>query len=313
MRPDDFFATPIEFLKGVGPQRAELLRNDSVHGPFPGTVIEDLSIAINTSSAFIEQRVNSDYVDLNEYLNNELEEYKLNSIKLKVGAIKKLLPYDEFYPQQRMVKLAQQFSSSYSSLFSLVGTQATFRTALAPMYAPGIGFNSVKAGVGMPYCIPFTSSATAYTSITSSISSASSLYQKMPWETILYPYKNLQKITGSNIYDIDSDIIIDSTASFGRTGSYNEIYDYKANNFYGEVINLFKNHGELSYLSSKQDDEWYFPDLTKKYSMDIIIGKRGSFYTYSSMENFGPRPYVFHNPPWNKIAASSATAARSRA
>lgn len=272
-----------------------------------GTIIEDYSIAINTSSAFIEQRVNSDYIDLNEYLNNELKEFKLDKIKLKVGAIKKLLPYDEFYPQTRMLKLAQQFSSSYSSLFNLTGSQATFRTALAPMYAPGIGFNSIKAGVGLPYSIAISSSATAYTDITKSVGTSANYYQKLSWETILYPYKNFQNISGTTFYDIDPDIQINSTASISRTGSYNQVYDYKANNFYAEVINLFKNSGELTSLSSKQDSEWYFPDLTKKYSLDIVVNKRGRYYTYSSLENFGPKPYVYHNAPWNQITEANAT------
>lgn len=272
-----------------------------------GTVIEDYSIAINTGSAFIEQRVNSDYIDLNEYLNNELAEFKLDKIKLKVGGIKKLLPYDEFYPQIRMLKLAQQFSSSYSSLFNLTGTQATFRTALAPMYAPGIGFNSIKAGVGLPYGIAVSSSNTSYADITKSVGTSANYYQKLSWETILYPYKNFQNISGTTFYDIDSDIQINSTASISRTGSYNQVYDYKANNFYAEVINLFKNSGELTSLSSKQDSEWYFPDLTKKYSLDIVINKRGRYYTYSSLENFGPKPYVYHNAPWNQITEANAT------
>ena len=51
----------------------------------------------------------------------------------------------------------------------------------------------------------------------------------------------------------------------------------------------------------------YFPDLTKKYALDIVVNKRGNYYTYSSLENFGPKPYAFHNPPWGQISALSST------
>lgn len=277
-----------------------------------GTIIDEFSQAVDAESAFMEQRAHSDLIDLNEYLNEELQGFKLNSIKFKIKGIKKLLPYDEFYPQTRMLKLAQQFSSSYGQIFYLQGGKKTFRTALAPMYAPGIAFNSIKSGVGMPYSIAYTSSAAVYINITSSIQKASAFYQKLPWETILYPYKNLKSITTDNsgnhsIFDTDPDILIDSTASILNNGIFNTIYDRKANNFYSEVVNFFKKDKTLTSLNSKPDNSWYFPDLTKKYSIDLVINKTSNYYTYSSLENYGPRPYAFHNPPWVTIKESDAT------
>lgn len=278
-----------------------------------GTIIEDLSLAVSTSSAFLEQRVNSDYIDLNEYLNKELTEYKLNTLKIKVKGIKKFLPYEGFYPQQRMLKLANQFSSSYKEFFITMGSQATFRTALTPFYSPGISFNSIKAGVGMPFCMPVVSGATAPSLITSSIDTAASYYYKLPWDSILYPQKRLKEISNSLIlYDIDPDMTINSlsaiyTITVGNQVNFNYSYDYMANNFYSEVINFFKNSSRLTSLQSRPGDQWYFPDLTKKYAMDIVISKEGNFYTYSSFENFGPKPYAFHAPPWYNLSAGSAT------
>jgi hypothetical protein len=271
-----------------------------------GTAIEDSSISVSTSSAFIEQRVTSDFVDMVPYLNEELQEYKLNSIKIKVKGIKKFLPYEEFYPQIKMLKLAEQFSSSYSEGFAIGGTKGTFRTALSPFYSPGIGFNSIKSGVGMPYSVAKSSSVDSYSLITSSFGIASEYYQKLPWETILSPYKSLLSIEGGKIYDIDTDMPIDSTASINREAKANNLYDKKANNFYSEVVNFFKN-SSLSTLASKPNTEWKFPDLTKKYALDFVIGKHGEFFTYSSPENFGPKPYVFHNPPWTNVPRAYTT------
>ena len=279
-----------------------------------GTVVEDASLAISTSSAFLEQRVNSDYIDLNEYLNKELTEFKLNTIKLKVKGIKKFLPYDGLYPQQRMLQLASQFSSSYNGLFTLFGAQSTFRTALTPFYAPGIGFNSIKAGMGMPFNVATASiGSNPFSDITSSIDSASLFYHKLPWDSILYPYKRLQEISGLKIVDIDPDMPINSTASINSNNSsttqikYNLAYDYMANNYYSEVIDFFKDSGNLSSLKSRPSNQWYFSDISKRYAMDIVILKQGLYTTYSSHENFGPKPYGFHAPPWNFADLSNAT------
>jgi hypothetical protein len=277
-----------------------------------GSTIEDASLAVSTSSAFLEQRVNSDYIDLNQYINKEVSDFKLNTIKIKVKGIKKFLPYDGFYPQQRMLKLANQFSSSYNQFFTYGGSQPTFRTILTPFYSPGIGFNSIKAGVGMPFSIATVSSSTAPSLITSSISTAASYYYKLPWDSVLYPQKRLLEAAAQNrIYDIDPDMTIDSITTLASVAGtqvlFNYGYDYMANNFYSEVVNFFKNSSKLTSIQSKPSNQWYFSDLTKKYAMDIVIKKEGDFYTYSSFENYGPKPYAFHAPPWNKITLSDAT------
>ena len=48
-----------------------------------------------------------------------------------------------------MTQLASEFSSSYSAFI----TGGHFRNALAPYYAPGIGFNSIKSGLAVDYPI----------------------------------------------------------------------------------------------------------------------------------------------------------------
>ena len=112
----------------------------------------------------------------------------------------------------------------------------------------------------------------------------SNYFYKLPWETILYPYKNLITIpinsgdTLSRIYDIDYDMRINSTASIINptdisTATYDIIYDFKANNFYSEIVNFFKKDNKLSSIETIPDSEWYFPDLTKDYSMKIVINK----------------------------------------
>ena len=68
---------------------------------------------------------------------------------LKARAYLKLLPYEGFYPQQRTVQLAAELSSSLQNSFRIDGPNATYATALQPFIAPGILFNTIKAGVAV--------------------------------------------------------------------------------------------------------------------------------------------------------------------
>jgi len=87
-------------------------------------------------------------------------------IMLKCKAVKKFLPYDGFYPQQRTADIARQFYTSYSgstldSFFNM-GLQPNsipfgFQPIMNTLFAPGVLFNSIKAGVACDYPI-FTGS-----------------------------------------------------------------------------------------------------------------------------------------------------------
>ena len=82
---------------------------------------------------------------------------KTQKIKLEVNAIKKLLPYDGFYPQDRTVQIADLFVQKIekdilpSSRFSENGTkqykEQSIQAALQHFFAPGILYNSIKSGI----------------------------------------------------------------------------------------------------------------------------------------------------------------------
>lgn len=110
-------------------------------------------------------------VKLNKFLDK-----KSNKIKINLKAVKKILPYNGFYPQQRTAQIAGLFSQDYLlntnyikndiephpvqshdlSQFSgqyPLETLQTIRaqTILQPLFAPGILFNTIKAGIAMPW------------------------------------------------------------------------------------------------------------------------------------------------------------------
>jgi len=80
------------------------------------------------------------------------------SLTLRCKAVKKFLPYKGFYPADRTTEIAQQFYSSYSDFVQLyqdpeISSDApfAFQTAIEPLFAPGVLFNSIKAGVACDY------------------------------------------------------------------------------------------------------------------------------------------------------------------
>jgi hypothetical protein len=102
----------------------------------------------------------------------------VSTIAMKCSVVKKLLPYNGFYPVQRSIQLAGLLSSSYAPFIS-GSSVATYGLAegatinesgrdkyfaerlqsfLQPFYAPGIFYNTIKSGIAVDYPI-HTSSA----------------------------------------------------------------------------------------------------------------------------------------------------------
>ncbi len=137
-----------------------------------------------------------------------------SKIKLKCKGIKKLLPYQGFYPALRTVQLGQMFSSSYGPY--LTGTyngkgavdaeQETQQLAslLQPFFAPGIMFNTVKSGIAVDWPV-ITGSITSKNPTPLSTGSqpaygyrAAGMFNfdpdwRMPFEAIVEPNKHLPK------------------------------------------------------------------------------------------------------------------------
>ena len=104
----------------------------------------------SSQDTFYEVYSHSDFVKHFNVVDQEMNEVKgasATKLKLECKAFKKFLPYKGFYPADRMTQLANEFSSSYSAFV----TGGHWRNVLAPYYAPGIGFNSIKSGIAVDY------------------------------------------------------------------------------------------------------------------------------------------------------------------
>ena len=102
---------------------------------------------------FFDSYVHTDNINFIEKSNHAQDSLGLdskNSVSLKVNAIKKLLPYEGFYPQDRTVQIANLFKEKLTGNI-LHGDKSTeehgIQAALQHFFAPGILYNSIKAGV----------------------------------------------------------------------------------------------------------------------------------------------------------------------
>jgi hypothetical protein len=100
------------------------------------------------------------HTDKIHYLENVVDQntnYEIKKLRLEVDVIKKLLPYNGFYPSQRAMQVGSLF---YDSVVPYVvgedDNQANARArteqaALQPLFAPGILFNTIKSGIAVDW------------------------------------------------------------------------------------------------------------------------------------------------------------------
>jgi hypothetical protein len=111
------------------------------------------------------------------------EDHKKNNtayaskIRLEANAVKKLLPYQGFYPALRSVQLGQLFSASYGPYITgsnvRDGEQERLAALYQPFFAPGIFFNTIKSGIAVSYPVHTASAPDVYTGAGSPAANAS--------------------------------------------------------------------------------------------------------------------------------------------
>ena len=147
--------------------------------------VENIGITMNTfnipgtginsaTASFYKDYSNSDFLQGFLKIKNK-SMLDLAQIKLTIEAAIRFNPYKGFYPAQRTLDLVSQFSRSYgpglsanytlqqpivgqtdnntmtgsTSAFSSRG--GVFRPVIAPLFAPGILYNSIKSGIAVDY------------------------------------------------------------------------------------------------------------------------------------------------------------------
>jgi hypothetical protein len=151
----------------------------------------------------------------NEYSNTDFQQYfgkfssdlSLGRISLTCNGVKKLLPYNGFYPSHRTLQLSTLFSQSIAPYIGGLGWKdGTYVTAsfensgalavqslLQPYYAPGIMYNTIKSGIAVDWAAYTGSNDSQGVVPTASYGFAlgrASNY-RVPFESILDPLNNI--------------------------------------------------------------------------------------------------------------------------
>jgi len=198
------------------------------------------------------------YFDLVEEEHAELTDGR--KITLTCNALMKFLPYNGFYPAERTLQMATQFSSSYADFVTYTGTDSSLENAkirpfLETMFAPGIVYNSIKSGIGVPYPV-LTSSYEVQTLdgtyYAISASDASNPFQHIAFEAAVEPEKYL-----ANIPIVDAQphpsASLNITASWGGRGD--PLYRMMASNFFGECPEFFLPNGNMTTITSLPESD----------------------------------------------------------
>jgi len=213
-----------------------------------------------------------------------------SEITIKCNGLKKFIPYDGFYPSERSLQIASQFSRSYSQFIEVVGgvnynaADATNRPIMAAMFSPGILYNSIKAGIAVDYPVSlssvskfeYTSFVSGATELTSSgywslgtgTAGTSGWDYRIPFEALLEPEEYLQD---KAVVDMEPDpsCSLDLVTKLGQPGD--NLYKLMMNNFLAEIPEFFLRNEEFTAIRSIADNSKDFGKVEpgKTYGMRV--------------------------------------------
>jgi uncharacterized membrane protein YgcG len=248
---------------------------------------------------------------------------KLNAapatLSLSCKGLLKLLPYDGFYPASRTVQLARLFSQSYGTNVELTGNVnnqdgvekdgARWRSFLAPFFAPGLMFNTIKSGLAVDFPV-FTKHAPSASFEGLSLSGDTSSPEKshrsiqiaeptfdmrIPFEALVEPESH---IANTDIFDME----VHWSASFSGSntaggsiargpesavkakwsGQGDNRYRLAMHNFLAETPEFFLERGQFTTFISQPQSSWGVPDMRVSYKMRVKLRKSYKNYQYSS-------------------------------
>jgi hypothetical protein len=205
-----------------------------------------------------------------------------NQVKFTCNATIRFNPYKGFYPAQRTLDLVEQFKDSYGD--AVLGNapssspksdkNGTVRPLAQTLFAPGILYNTIKAGLAVDY--PVITSADKFKKelygttnqnnlkatwmLTANSSSTTDLYTggefwdyRIPFEAIIRPEKYLDNV---QLYDMEPhpSASLPTTASLDSSIGVDEVYTKMASNFFAEISDFFLEDSEYTRLESRVVD-----------------------------------------------------------
>lgn len=277
----------------------------------------------STDQNFFEMYVNSDSLENFESVRESNKNIlKADTITLKIKGLKKLIPYNGFYPSERTVQIAKEFFNSFPEVvFEATGTTQVSNTVrsrpiLQSLFAPGILYNTIKSGIAVDYPILtgayVENSRTSITGNNTGINSIQSNFSdRIPFEAIYQPQAYLD---GKTIYDnetttvaiagsrqeIENAPVSDRLYNKLRFNSFSDRpYNFAINNFLAETTNLFLEKSKPTTILSLPESQFQAVEVGKPYGMRIKM--------FRSLDRPQPNSGSWGNYPVPQIMRSSDT------
>lgn len=245
-----------------------------------------------------------------------------STISLSCKAVKKLIPYNGFYPAQRSVDLGKQFYNSYNNNVLLGRAHSSkmvygsndvkfhFQQVYQPTFAPGVFFNTIKSGIA---CDFFTTKEPINTPDLFYIATGNDLYidtqkiinknlqKRIPFECLVEPQKYL---ANENLYllaRLEKNHLKDGSFNYLSASSFwdgrGDIkYLKMINNFLAETPEFFLKNKNFTTLRSKKQSDSNFANLESgsAYSMRLRCYKttKTAKEGYHFLTNDGEKKHI---------------------
>ena len=254
----------------------------------------------SSEEAFYETFSNSDFLRHFSVIKQDHKGFAdPATITLKCKALMKFLPYDGFYPSERSLQIANQFSKSYGKYIQYSGletglTSAKFRPFLTPFFRPGIVYNTIKSGLAVDFPI-YTSSyqvinyktyqsnldvgfVTGYSNYYAlgtqnaysdpATKHTASWDYRIPFEAVVEPEKYL---SGVKIYDLEPhpSSSIDIQAVWNGRGD--DLYKLQMHNYLAAIPEFFLPEGEFTSLKSLSQADFLTVESGTSYGMRVKV------------------------------------------
>jgi hypothetical protein len=324
--------------------------------------IPEFKISDQVSQLIAEYGGDSTKITLEEYLDDFEFSYKKlldvdnreiveeDTINIIVDGVKKLLPYNGFYPQDRSLQLVNYLKKSYLDTNAIGGglylTSSFYATEkisrqdklaqfmkesafLEPLYSPGIFYNLIKSGIAVDWSV--------YTGSLPISNDLIPLSEKPQFKITFESLLNLQNIPLSSSSDNaenrimkykEIDTVWDSQdypgtnassfqAFFEKLGDGSPLYTLSINNFLAETINFFLKDSTLNTFISKADSDFLSFDASKTYYMDVVLRKNDivmcEAHSSSLADSFGKMSGRYFGPSfWSGSAADKTRIENNR-
>jgi len=267
----------------------------------------------NSSKAdsFFEKHLTTEPMSRAKSVVEDHPDLDVSRVRIKCNAIKKLLPYNGFFPVTRTTQIANEFSSSYAehitgyrddtkTTYPMQGLQAISKALMSP----GILYNTIKAGYAVDYPV-YTGSVPSTTLVTEAGLNPQSDFAletgpdyRLPFETLYDAKGNLPQETSIRFTPsyVSTEPISPSFPFYAKwSGKSRPNYQLAMHNFLAESVEFFMDNGTLNYFVSKPENQFEEFEAGNKYYMDVVVRdnlKMDNFSKYKGTINAKGNTYI---------------------